>query len=154
MNKDQSQVMELLTIGRLPQRVQTEFFANQFAAAYQQLYRAVLDQALSEFPAIDGYETMHALLCERMAMTFVHMKVADGTPEEAVAWKNYNTDFKMFLKTCEGLLKEARTLASQKSLVLWKHKFVHDLVGVIDKTLSDQNDKTRLKEGLLKLVQQ
>ena len=150
---DDARAIQLLQSGSLPELLDSGMTANALSPTFQNFYRRILQNAINEFPPIDGYETMHHLLCERMAMSFTYMKMQDvSDPYTDTHWGFYKTQFRNFLKTCEVLLREAKILSGKESLVLFKHKFVDQVIDVLDRTVLNEVDKRRVVEELRKLV--
>jgi hypothetical protein len=122
---------------------------NKLAPTTRQLYIQLLQQALQEFPPIEGYETMHMMLMERTAFTFCKMKEAEVNPVDQTYTKDYYMTFSAFGKMVEKLLKEAKNISLETT---FKHNFVIQVIEVVDRVVQDSETKIALSRELHKLA--
>jgi len=124
---------------------------NRLPGDFRELYNVLLNQALQEFPPIEGYETTHVLLLERSIYFFCKQKADEAEPIQSFDIKRYKTNISGFLRTIEALLKEARSISAE---VTFKHNFVRQVVEVIDRCLDDSDQKRLVVRELAKLATQ
>lgn len=142
--------LEILRKGQLPVLPQAALKSNSFPDEYRELYEELVDKAISEFPPIEGYAIMHATMVERMAYMFVAQKIEDAkTSALDIDMKRYRLNIQSFLRTCETLLKEARTISSEKT---FKHKFIHDVLEILDRCVSIKKEKKQIAVELNRLA--
>jgi hypothetical protein len=131
---------------KLPTVARSTRLPGSFATLYQQL----LTQGLREFPPIEGYETTHVMLVERAVHFFCAQKAAEDLPVIGDI-KAHRTNISGFLRTCEALLKEARSISAEAT---FKHNFIRQVVEVIDRCLASSEQKTLVIRELRKLASQ
>jgi hypothetical protein len=136
-----------VSIARLPRDARDRTLPGR----YGEIYHSMLDQALAEFPPIEGYETMHVMMMERAIYFFVKQKAQEDQPIQAFDLKSYRVNFLAFIKSCEGLLKEARAISAETA---FKHNFVRQVVEVIDRVVADPELKKNLGKELSKIAVQ
>jgi len=115
------------------------------------LYRSLLTQGLQEFPPIEGYETMHVMLMERAAYFFCKQKADENDPIQSFELKRYKANFIAFIKVCDAMLKEARSISAEAA---FKHNFVRQVVEVIDRVIADPDLKRTIVRELGKIASQ
>ena len=123
---------------------------NRFRGQYQVLYLRMLADALREAPNVEGFQSMHGIMVERLVWLFVQQKLNDAKNSDAdVVWKQYNADFRNLMKLCENLLKELRAVSTERA---FKSKFVADVFTVLDRAISEPNLKRTIVKQLRDLV--
>jgi hypothetical protein len=85
-----------VSIARLPRDARDRTLPGR----YGEIYHSMLDQALAEFPPIEGYETMHVMMMERAIYFFVKQKAQEDQPIQAFDLKSYRVNFLAFIKSC------------------------------------------------------
>jgi hypothetical protein len=118
---------------------------------YEELYKSLLHQALEEFPPIEGYETMHALMSERLVYFFCKQKEEEQSPIQENPFKQYKFNAAAFIKMCEAMLKEARSISAEAT---YKYNLIRQVVEVIDRTVQDPEAKKLVIQELNKLAAQ
>lgn len=121
---------------------------TRLVGTYRDLYNTLLTQGLREFPPIEGYETMHVMLVERAVYFYCVQKEVEALPT-ILDLKGYRTNISAFLRTCESMLKEARSISAETT---FKHNFIRQVVEVIDRCLPTSAEKTTLVRELRKIV--
>ncbi len=144
---DDMEVFASATTIKLPAAAQRVIFPSE----YQLLYSQLISRALREFPPVEGYETTHSLLIERMAYFFVKQKVDENEPVQTFDLKKYKVNVSAFLRTVEALLKEARSISAE---VAFKHNFVRQVVEVLDRSIGDVTLKRTVITELHRLASQ
>ena len=115
---------------------------------YRRLYNQLIDQALAEFPPIEGYETLHVMLVERAVYFFCKQKETEAEPL-IIDLKGYKTNIAGFLRTAEAMLKEARSISAETT---FKFNFIRQVVEVIDRSLPESESKKTVIRELAKLA--
>jgi hypothetical protein len=134
--------------GSLPGLPEVVLRANRFASDYSDLYLRMVNEALAEFPATPGYETMHKMLIERSVFFFVFLKESDSRLATDIDWKVYRGNMVQFLKTCEALIKEAKNISVERT---YKNKLVQEVVGIIDRHVHDRRVKESIARELMNI---
>ena len=133
-------------IGGLPQRALME---NTLPSDYKNMYVSLVHQAAREMPLVDGYQTMHMILVERLAFMFVLQKQSDNRQAIDVDWKRYRSNFNSMMKAAEALLKELRAITVDRA---FKHMFVTQVLEIINRTVSNAEEKRTIAKELRNLA--
>lgn len=133
---------ELAIFNKAPSRLPDGARVSKFPGDLNSLYQTLVSRGLEEFPPIEGYETMHCLLVERLAYFFCAQKAAENLPI-IVDTKKYRTDIGAFLRTADSMLKEARAISAETT---FKHNFIRQVVEVIDRTVPSEHKPLVIRE--------
>ena len=124
--------------------------ASRIPVAYANLYLELYNNAIAEFPPIEGYETVHSVLVERMAWLFVQQKIEDGKDADLdIDFKRYRMNFNAMSRMCETLIREAKVISIEQ---VFKFKFATQVSQLVDRCVSDKEERKILAKELMKLA--
>lgn len=124
--------------------------ANRLPAAYADLYIQLYNNAISEFPPIEGYETVHSVMVERLAWFFVQQKIEDGKDADLdIDFKVYRQNFNAMSRICETLIREAKAISIEQ---VFKFKFAMQVSQLVDRCVSSSEERKILATELMKLA--
>ena len=124
--------------------------ASRLPAEYADLYLQLYSNAIAEFPPIEGYETVHSVMVERMAWLFVQQKIEDGKDTDIdIDLKMYRMNFNAMSRMCETLIREAKAISIEQ---VFKFKFAMQVSQLVDRCVSNKEERKILATELMKLA--
>lgn len=126
------------------------FRANAFEPTHEGMYRELFGTLLEELEARPGFGTLHRMLAERAAHSFVLLKARDARPDGvALNWQDYERLNKIFMGAVDRLFTEAKLTDADASAKRQIARAVTaTVVDVIERLPLTTDDRTKALRAL------
>lgn len=120
-----------------------DFRANAFDDEHSAIYNRLINSLLEELEARPGFGTLHQMLAERAAHTFVLLKARDARPDGLqLNWQDYQRLNNILLGSIDRLFNEAKLGDADDAAKRQIAKAVTDAsIDVIDRLPLTEDDR-------------